>query len=72
MADSSVDRYFSGAIDEVRVYSGVSLFTNSTGRSDVYIPNITAEALNTNDTVPDLYGTVIATGTTTSIAVTIS
>lgn len=70
MQDSSIDRYFSGAVDEVRVYKK-NLITDTTGRSDVYIPNVTAETLITNDTTPDFYGTVISDAYTT-IAVTLS
>ena len=62
--------FFSGAIDEVRVYNR-SLTTDGTGRSDVYIPTVTAESLTTNHTTPHLYGSIIAT-TPTNVTITIS
>ena len=62
--------FFSGAIDEVRVYSK-SLYTDTTGMSDVYIPTVTAESLTTNHTTPNLYGSIIATAPT-NVSITIS
>jgi len=67
MGDSSPDRYFSGFIDEVRIYNR-SLPQSEI--DDLFMPPMTIETLTTNSTKPTINGTVL--GVNSIITVTIS
>jgi len=65
-------RYFTWLVDEVRVYSGVSLAQNWTPlRMGLYTPDVEAEQLTTFNTRPNLYGMILNNNGAT-ISVTLS